>query len=773
MAPLAIASEWKLGDRVEATVRVGHNTKWYDATIEAVLGDPADPTTFVVRLDGAADTEIMAIHDLRRRDVTSIGMRGTVQATPARDYDAAGSAVSLPGTVDALVTSSSTSGSGFFSCPSTATTVPHQPAGHATLLGRLKSAFSTSNSNKTLQLDTSFSTRSNRQTNQSPAVHPIHAEDTRPGTEGTDLEKGACTDVADLTAEDSNTTSRSQTHSTEDITRDIANDCMRTDSGSVDTIETSRSAAACMHAEVQHVFPQRFSEIWLCFIAIAVVSAAPRGAALLAANSMKTLSVEVAIGSFADLWAPCHAAGQAFTALSEGGGLYKTIVVSDYVFTFLGLTAVAISAFSVFSSPEYSMETRGGRLILGLLVTTVVANTSVSFVRIMLLHMQSPSLNSISAAFYVRNEFVAVTCAMTTGGIALLLFHKRSAEGTGCLGVLKKLRVGLLMAIILVFCISLNAIQNLITNYHLDGSWLNLVMMPAMCKVLLVLLRAATVHEYSLPMFVVGFISVFATSFVSLFVRRQALDASAHDLASVLRLHLILAAVEFASRAVVYWAFVYKTAIDLVRMNTLTLSAPRGIFDVSKKVERRVFVTMLAFWLDQATEIAVIIIISMQELAMPLWSQYNHWVSRERFMIRYTPVVLSLLIQLALEFSVDYVTWRLFFRYLIPRSYIPSFFRKVFTRRMLVCCVGIALQHSLAFWPHCNTCEGPFKCIMYLECLRSGNLDVNGDNICTRYPRNTTNIEHILLDASNTHSNVTIEDLACHRSDVSCHLGWS
>ena len=39
---------------------------------------------------------------------------------------------------------------------------------------------------------------------------------------------------------------------------------------------------------------------------------------------------------------------QAFTALSEGGGLYKTIVVSDYVFTFLGLTGFCLYSFSSF-----------------------------------------------------------------------------------------------------------------------------------------------------------------------------------------------------------------------------------------------------------------------------------------------------------------------------------------------------------------------------------------------------------------------------------------
>ena len=82
--------------------------------------------------------------------------------------------------------------------------------------------------------------------------------------------------------------------------------------------------------------------------------------------------------------------------------------------------------------------------------------------------------------------------------------------------------------------------------------------------------------------------------------------------------------------------------------------------------------------------------------------------------------------------------------------------------------MGLMTWHSVAFWPKCQECSYPMRCLLFTLCLRDGVVTVNGTNMCQNYVPFTPAMKHQMMNTIN----VTEDDLACYRPEVWCSRLW-
>lgn len=205
------------------------------------------------------------------------------------------------------------------------------------------------------------------------------------------------------------------------------------------------------------------------------------------------------------------------------------------------------------------------------------------------------------------------------------------------------------------------------------------------------------------------------------------------------------------------------------KMNRKTLCEPDGLLDSCLALERARGVTMTVLLVDQCSEICVCVLIALQDATLPVWTQYTVWLAHDKFVARAGRVLTIFGIQMLIETAIDWLVHTWIYSKLDGATMSAYMKRFVLNRSMVVFAVSLVAHMSIAFWPKCLRCDDPVNCLAFTECLRSGVVEVNGDDYCTKYPRNVTNLGNIVLAISHPWTNVSYADLGCDRTPaMSC-----
>jgi len=291
----------------------------------------------------------------------------------------------------------------------------------------------------------------------------------------------------------------------------------------------------------------------------------------------------------------------------------------------------------------------------------------------------------------------------------------------------------------------------------------------------LLLLKNAVLDDATCPEQLYAIVFFTSNVFVSVASRRLVTYSTAVQNSPFLYRIFILALIEFASRLVVYTGHVFRQVRYLSQLNKKTLCE---LIDACQAAERARGLTMTVLLVSQCAEICVVVLITMQNATMPVWTQHTLWLTYDTYQARFLPLLAVFAIQLLMEMLVDWLFQTCIYRSLEGHHrfyYHGGFYymgtassailqRFVLNRYMVVCAISVVAYMSIAFWPMCSRCDDPINCLAFTECLRSGVIDVNGDNYCVTYPRNMTNMRDTLLAISHPFTNVSYDHLGCDRT---------
>lgn len=83
-------------------------------------------------------------------------------------------------------------------------------------------------------------------------------------------------------------------------------------------------------------------------------------------------------------------------------------------------------------------------------------------------------------------------------------------------------------------------------------------------------------------------------------------------------------------------------------------------------------------------------------------------------------------------------------------------------------CFGVMLHFSMTFWPKCSLCSMPKTCLLYLECLRDGEVTIGGLNYCNwedSWVMPTPNSTQVVDLAQESVPSLTVAMFFCDKGD--------
>eukprot|EP00802_Teleaulax_amphioxeia_P007919 Tamp_07927.p1 GENE.Tamp_07927~~Tamp_07927.p1 ORF type:complete len:621 (-),score=64.16 Tamp_07927:218-2080(-) len=505
-------------------------------------------------------------------------------------------------------------------------------------------------------------------------------------------------------------------------------------------------------------------------LAIGIAGASPRALVLLLSRCVPSVSVAQALSDFPALWAPCAKEGATFSAHSPGGSLFTYLIATDGVlksgFMLLAYVA-ALDAVTFFGGARSRGRNRGVRRCAALMSALLfVAPLVLDTCHWILPHTIEPAyaMDARDASFTAI--YVLLVLLMAGIDARQLIAPSTSPAMPKALvvrAVMLRARVVGLLAVQIAFCVLVNQIQSNLANLFLGTWWQYSYILPVIVnKFGLTLLRNAVLDDATSPKELQALMSFASNVHVSMTSRRAIAYHTNNDSLSTFVFNtFVLALVELATRIAVYAGYVWRGSRYMSKLNFKTMSEHGGLLDAGQTAARARILLMMTLLADQFSELCVCVLIALQDATLPVWTQYSVWRSYDEYVARGTRVLAIFGIQMLIEMAVDWLVYTWIYKILEGGE--ACTFMKVFVRNrsMVVFAICIVAHMSIAFWPKCLRCDDPMGCLLFTECLRSGVVDINGDNYCTTYPRNMTNIGNITLAVSRPWTNVSFNDLGC------------
>ena len=305
------------------------------------------------------------------------------------------------------------------------------------------------------------------------------------------------------------------------------------------------------------------------------------------------------------------------------------------------------------------------------------------------------------------------------------------------------------------------------------SSWL--IIAPTLCtKVSLGVMRtvwyASEKYEISNSNFL-AVLSFVVSSTVSLSIRRVFLSTFGQDLLSIFLMTLALAITEFLTRIVASLFLVVTTARSMQRA-TINRETLGSILATHQGVQTRLNSYRDYLYIDHFSEIFVSVTIFTQYVSQPVWSQYLVWLPISDWNDRYGHAVATLLFHLCLEGILNYWVMR-WYAYTLNMDFSLRSLRR-FSFYTWVAIGGYMMTQSVSFWLKCGTCAHPYECLLFVECLRTGDVAILSPrykepvNACTTHFEYDSNVAAQVRNLSRVDEGL----LGCNRSDVDCHYGY-
>lgn len=350
--------------------------------------------------------------------------------------------------------------------------------------------------------------------------------------------------------------------------------------------------------------------------------------------------------------------------------------------------------------------------------------------------------------------------------------------------------MSVLVAMLVVFSLSVARFHAFLLQFWYSSELLSIFLLQATCKFMSIGTRVMIVGDQTVPIRTISMFAFMLNTFTSLTAKRFVLDVSGGDILNFAYNSMLMAFGELVVRSIASVSFTLITGKNVQKevLNTLTLDE---ILNVGVHLERCIYTTTSIFFVDTLAEIYVCFLIFFQESCMPVWNQYRIYMQEDSYDTRVQTAAVVLAVQLGCELCVDLPIWNLN-RYLInsPCSYSTVTKFEVSlectlkylggAKCALVFGLGVMMYHQVAFWPKCHSCLYPYSCLLLTQCFRDGSVMINGEDACTKYPTNVTNLDRALLEwrRNVTAENLTTTDLGCQRkskaynaTDVDCVLG--
>lgn len=515
-----------------------------------------------------------------------------------------------------------------------------------------------------------------------------------------------------------------------------------------------------------------FGGLYFLFYAVALVGALPRGLVLLASRALPQATPSQAVTGFLDFWQSCADPANLYSDFSPRGILYKVLVGSDNLLTGLGVSMACVAALYL-TFPDASQSRRGAWRLGMTAAVCFLVRASHFAVELSTLMNDHVSLGELSGGLnQLRATFGFVTLAAAYVGYVCVAMGF-SANGWRCCVARNFLEVTWGKLCVLVALAGTAAVTSRISTIlwffgeAFAGKVEAALAASTLCRALNFLVRCLITRDGSLPVHAVNVVSMILLSFSSVAIRRVILAESMQNPLVLLASCLKLALLEVLVRSISYAAMIMAIGWKMQGLNTLTLG---GLADVHTRVQHDVDGLTTYMLVDQFIEVFVFVMITTQELTAPIWSLYRVWLSVEAYSSRGPHILLEGVIQMSVEFCVDYLVWRACFHRLAWD--LPHIIRRVvFKKPVAVFTMSMMLMHSLNFFPFCMECSMPVGCLVLTECLFDGKVMMDGINACTTALKEDRKYAELAVQEmlSRTQVKVSAEQLGCGRQGVDCY----
>ena len=514
-----------------------------------------------------------------------------------------------------------------------------------------------------------------------------------------------------------------------------------------------------------------FGGLYFLFYAVALVGALPRGLVLLASRALPQAPPSQAVTGFLDFWQSCADPANLYSDFSPRGIVYKVLVGSDILLTGLGISMACVAALYLIF-PDASQSRRGAWRLGMTAAVCFLVRASHFAVELSTLMNDHVSLGELLGLHTLRETFALVTLAAAYVGCVCVAMGF-SANGWRCFVAQNCLEVTWGKLCVLAALAGTAAVTWQISTilwFFADtfaGKVDAVLAASALCRGLNFLVRGLITQDGSLPVHAVNVVSMILLSFTSVAIRRIILAQSIQNPLVLLVSCLKLASLELLGRSISYAAMIMMIGWKMQGLNTLTLG---GLADVHTRVQHDVDGLTTYMLVDQFIEVFVFVMITTQELTAPIWSLFRVWLSVEAYSSRGPYILLEGVIQMGVEFCVDYLVWRACFHRLAWD--LPHIIRRVvFKKPVAVFTMSMMLMHSLNFFPFCMECSRPVSCLVFTECLFDGKVMMDGINACTAVPKKDRKYAEFAVQEmlSRTQVKVSAEQLGCGRQGVDCY----
>jgi len=262
---------------------------------------------------------------------------------------------------------------------------------------------------------------------------------------------------------------------------------------------------------------------------------------------------------------------------------------------------------------------------------------------------------------------------------------------------------------------------------------------------------------------VISIVSFYLTTTVSLSTRKRLLLVADGNLGLVFVNSLATSVFECLARALGANAQFARVS-RVFRKSAPNASTLDELVTTHLKISRLTDLWYGYLWMDQLSEISVVMIIAIQDASQPVWTQSRTWDSMSNYTNRHAEIFPRLAIQLGVEICVDWFIMKIS-SLLIPLDFAGAV-RRIALKTKMVFCFGIVMWMSVAFWPKCLSCENPQECLLFTECLRDGIVILKGQNAC----RSTVTYDReFVAGLMNVTGVATLDDLGCSRAHVACY----
>ena len=216
-----------------------------------------------------------------------------------------------------------------------------------------------------------------------------------------------------------------------------------------------------------------------------------------------------------------------------------------------------------------------------------------------------------------------------------------------------------------------------VVNYMVGARFKTIIVIVVplvMSKFCLLVLRSMVTARTDGKLLNIAVVIVFSLNvMVSLTIRIRVMFFTNSDFLKLFATCLAVSAVEFMARMAMGLSHLIRAgyAFRRARINGETLSS---LTAVAGDMQHRMDLHYGQLWIDQFSEVFVIMLIFLQQLGQPVWAQYLTWDRYAEYESRIGNVLIGLLIQLGVELLVDSSVLGMCYRF-VPIDRLATFRR--------------------------------------------------------------------------------------------------